>query len=361
MNARLNRSGYLPIGIDVGSHWLKLAQLRRSPDGELTMTAKASVELGPADHDDPATRARLVAEATRQAMRNASFRGRSYMLSLPASLTFVQHLKMARLGGDQLAKALQWELAGKLPYAPSLAEIRHIVAGETHANNELKQEVIAVAARRDVIIAYVDALTRLKLECEGVNVEPCAIVECFARLFRRAEDAERATLFIDIGAASTQVVVSHGPTLAFAKNIAIGGDQFDQAIASALSLPADEAQRQRLLRGSDQLDAEASEAIGRAMTGPLGTLAQELTNCLRYYDSVFANRPLERTVFLGGQAYDTVLCQALAQRLSLPAQIGNPLKQIQLDNGVTVDGSCPEWAVCVGLGLGAAAGAGRAA
>ncbi|MFW6155329.1 MAG: pilus assembly protein PilM [Planctomycetota bacterium] len=361
MNARLNRSGHLPIGIDVGSHWLKLAQLRRSPSGELAMAAKASVELGSTDHADPTTRSRLVAEAVRQAMRSGPFKGKSYVLSLPAALTFVQHLKMARMGGDQLAKALQWELAGKLPYDPSLAEVRHIVAGETHANNEVKQEVIAVAARRDIIIAHVDALTRLKLECEGVNVEPCAIVECFARLFRRAEDAERATLFIDIGARSTQAVVSHGPTLAFAKNLGIGGEQFDQAIASALNLPFDEAHRQRLLRSGDKLDADASEAIGRAITGPLGTLAQELTNCLRYYDSVFANRAVERTVFLGGQAHDTTLCQALAQRLRLPAQIGNPLKQIEIDSGVTVDGSCPEWAVCVGLGLGGAAGKGRAA
>ncbi|NLF30153.1 MAG: pilus assembly protein PilM [Planctomycetes bacterium] len=361
MNARLNRPGFLPIGIDVGSHWLKLAQLRRSPGGELALMAKASVELGSADHADPATRSRLVAEATRQALRNAPFKGRSYVLSLPASLTFVQHLKMGRLGADQMDKALQWELAGKLPYDPALAEVRHIVAGETHANNEVKQEVIAVAARRDVIVAHVDALSKLKLECQGVNVEPCAIVECFARLFRRAEDAERATLFIDIGASSTQAVVSHGPRMAFAKNIGLGGDQFDQAIGSALNLPIDEAHRQRLLRGGEGFDAAAAESIGRAITGPLSTLAQELTNCLRYYDSVFVNRPVERTVFLGGQAYDTALCQALAQRLSLPAQIGNPLKQIQIDSGLAVDGSCPEWAVCVGLCLGAAAGKGRAA
>jgi len=74
-------------------------------------------------------------------------------------------------------------------------------------------------------------------------------------------------------------------------------------------------------------------------------------------------RPLERAIFLGGQAYDKRLCQALARQLALPAQIGDPLAGIPrepdaLAPGVTsADGSLPDWAVAAGLSLGSAAGA----
>jgi Tfp pilus assembly PilM family ATPase len=195
----------------------------------------------------------------------------------------------------------------------------------------------------------------------GINVEPCAIVECFARLFRRSEDVTRATLFVDIGAASTQVVICHGPRLAFAKNLFVGGARLDQAVADGLRVPLDEAQRlrYRMTLGREQEKADEVQAL---LAGPAAALAEELTSCLRYYESVFANRPVERAVFLGGQAYDKRLCQALAKRLAVPAQIGDPLAGIQREpgsdheDGAAAEGSQPEWAVAVGLSLGGAGG-----
>ena len=90
----------------------------------------------------------------------------------------------------------------------------------------------------------------------------------------------------------------------------------------------------------------------------LDALGDELTQCVRYYESVFRNQNIERAIFLGGQASDKRLCQAIAQRLNLPAQIGDPLVRIE---SLNADGAVaaldrrepqPRWAVAVGLSLG---------
>ncbi len=63
-------------------------------------------------------------------------------------------------------------------------------------------------------------------------------------------------------------------------------------------------------------------------------------------------------IFLGGQAYDKRLCQAIAQRLNLPAQIGDPLAQIERHAGSGMAAGLdrrepqPDWAVAIGLSLG---------
>ena len=100
---------------------------------------------------------------------------------------------------------------------------------------------------------------------------------------------------------------------------------------------------------------QAAQELYRLLGPPLDELTQELNQCLRYYDSVFRNRNTERVIFLGGQAYDKRLCQAVAQRLALPAQIGDPLMRIPRTGGQSPgdEPPQPDWAVAVGLSLGA--------
>lgn len=362
MQMKFIKGRHFPIGVDLGSSMLKLAQLRMN-DGEIELVAAGFATVPETARKNPVERARFLTEGIKDVMRNHPFKGRQCVLSLPAETTFVQHIKMAKMPDEQLQQALQWELQGKLPYDPSRAIIRHVVAGEIFADDEVRQEIIVLAASRDVVQAHIDLCRRAKLDVTGINVEPCAIVECFARLFRRADDANHATLFIDIGSASTQVVICHGSRLAFAKNLFMGAVQFDQAVADGMRMPLTEA---RQLRTDLQADGSAAtgdvDAVYRFLAAPVAALAAEVTNCLRYHESVFVNRPVERVVFLGGQAHDKRLCQALAQELSLPAQIGDPLARIKRSAGAGMDIGLdrrtiqPDWAVAVGLSLGAAPG-----
>jgi len=358
VSVRTIRSKALPIGIDFGTHSLKMAQMRVLPTGQYELVAAGHAEVPEAARTNPSARIHFFGDVLKHLLRSQPFKGRQCILSLPAETTFVQHIKMAKMPADQLTSSLQWELQGKLPYDPSKAIIRYVVAGEVFSGDEVKQELIVLAAGRHVIESHLALARRTKLTCVGVNVEPCAIVECFARLFRRAEDAERATLFLDIGSASTQVVIGHGGKLAFAKNLLVGGAKFDQALADGMQIALEDARRLR--RGGSVGEAD-KETFERLLAEPLESLCGELTHCVHYYESVFHSRPLERVVFLGGQAYDKHVCLRLAQHLSLPAQIGDPLAGVQRSKesnsqvSAAGEGSLPDWAVAVGLSLGAAA------
>ncbi len=358
MSVKAIRSKALPIGIDFGTHSLKMAQMRQLGTGEYELVAAGYAEVPESAKKDPSARTRFFGDALKHLLRSQPFKGRQCVLSLPAETTFVQHIKMAKMPADQLTSSLQWELQGKLPYDPSKAIIRYVVAGEVYSGDEVKQELIVLAAGRHVVESHLALARRVKLTCVGVNVEPCAIVECFARLFHGADAGQRATLFLDIGSASTQVVIGHGAKLAFAKNLFIGGSKFDQVIADGMHIPLADAQALR--RGpSEGADAVAAQQL---LAETLRDMCSELTHCVQYYESVFHNQPLERVVFLGGQAYDKYVCLHLAQHLALPAQIGDPLARVrrgaETNSQVSAagEGSLPDWAVAVGLSLGAAAG-----
>lgn len=361
MAVNLTKGKPLPIGIDLGTTSIKMAQLRALHRG-YSLIAMGSSEVPPEARREPSARLRFLLDAIRTLMRTQGFKGTRCILSLPAEMTFVQHLKVPKMPPEQLEATLHWELQGKLPYDPSRAVIRHLVAGEILAENEVKQEVVVMAANRDTVETYINLLRRAKLDPVGVNIEACAIVDCFGRLFQRTSDNIRTTLFVDIGAASTQVVISHGPAVAFARNLFLAGNQFDQVVADALKVPLDEAHRLRYEAASAHSEGQAMSEQVHAAQGPMvEALGEQLTSCLRYYESVFPNRPLERAVFLGGQAYDKRVCQTLARQLALPAQIGDPLAGIPREGEESAapsngEANLPDWAVAVGLSLGSALG-----
>jgi len=360
MALKILKTRTLPIGIDLGTTAVKMAQLR-CVQGQLALIAAGAAEVPPSPADALDERLGLFGERLRHLQKANAFKGRQCVLALPAAATFVQHVKTVKASGPELDQALYSELEGKLPFHPAEAVIRHIVVGEIHHEHEVRQEIIVAAAARQVVEDHLEMMRRSKLEVLALDIEPCAILECFARLFRRAQDGHRVTLFLDLGQAFTQVVISHGAKLVFARNVPMGARQIEGAAGAALGIGADEVQSLRIRAiDSDQGPPEA-ERVYQAMNAPLETFIGEITKCRRYYESVFPSNPVSRAIFLGGLARDRRLCQRMAQQLNLPAQIGDPLARVDrvgeagVEVGLDRREAQPAWAVAVGLSLGAQA------
>jgi len=347
----------LPIGIDLGNSSIKMAQLK--PELEtLDLVAAAAFDVPTNCRGDQSSHLRFAEQAIRDALRTSPFQGKKCIACLPDAQTFLQHIRVPKLDPFAMTKAVRTELTGKLPYGMDDAVIQHIVAGNVFGDPDGKQEVIVVAAHRGTLENYLTMISRCKLEVVGLNIGSCAIVECFSRLFRPGE-SHNVVLYIDLGAASTHVVVAHGNKLVFARNLAQGEIHIDQGVATGMGITPDQAHALRWeLCGAGRGDA-AEDEFYRYIDEPLMALAHEINQCLHYYESAFRNQPVERIVFVGGGAYDKRLCQTLAQQLNLPAQIGDPLVRVRRPEGVKLPAGLdrrepqPNWAVAVGLSLGA--------
>ena len=113
-------------------------------------------------------------------------------------------------------------------------------------------------------------------------------------------------------------------------------------------------------------DTETTEArmVEQACREPLSRLADELILCRRYYESCFPSKPVDRLVFVGGEARQTWLCQGIARQLMLSAQVGDPLvrmaktTEIGIESGIDRRQPQPAWAVALGLSMGPPGGVG---
>jgi Tfp pilus assembly PilM family ATPase len=112
---------------------------------------------------------------------------------------------------------------------------------------------------------------------------------------------------------------------------------------------------------SDPVSAELMEKarhVEHACREPLTKLIEELDLCRRYHESTFSSRPIDRLVFVGGEARHRSLCQMIARQMSLAAQVGDPLVRMGRTSDVGVESGIdrrqpqPSWAVAIGLSMG---------
>ncbi len=421
-----------PIGVDFGSDSLRLAQVQLMPSGEYRLFAAASADVPGRVRRDPAARIAFFVESTRDLLAQGKFRGRQAILALPAASMVVQHLRMPRLAEAELKKALPWEAKGVLPIDPSQALMRHIVAGEIYQDQEPRHEVIVLAAAQSFVTQFLAAAAKAKLDVIGMNVEPKAITDCFAAIYRRKTDAEAINLFVDIGCGSTRAMIAQQRQIFFARTIPVGGDHFTQAVAEAMKMTFEEAKllRAKLAHLSAAATAEAaaqnahpqrheehreeqqddsadnsfallrsagaatttleyaqpktavrehlaginqsqdeSRRVEQACAQTRDQLIEELNLCRRYYEATFPDRPVDRLIFVGGEARQRALCAHIAREMGLAAQVGDPLvrmgriSDIGVQSGIDRRQPQPNWAVAIGLSIGPgvdSAGAGLA-
>jgi len=382
------------IGVDFGTDCLRLAQVNRKGT-EHDLVAAGGIDVPPHLRNDIPGRLEFYSKALRDVLTQANFQGRKAIISLPASLMYIQHLRLPKMDDEALKKALPWELRGKLPIDPTQALLRHIVAGEVYQDQEPKSEVIVMAARRDLVDQVIAAATKAKLDVVGMNTEVKAIIDCFASVFRRQSDIEATTCYLDLGCNASRAIVARGGQVLFARIIPVGGEHFSRAVSASLKISLEEAKmlRARLAaedtgdrRSKDEFSqgepqtpeaaqpsapaaatassSQERDKVEQAYREPLAKLIEELGLCKRYYEATFPSKPLDRLIFLGGEARHRVLCHSIARETGIAAQIGDPLARIPRDqDGGTESGidrklSQPAWAVAVGLSMGPSEGSG---
>jgi type IV pilus assembly protein PilM len=400
-----------PIAVDFGTSSVKLLQIGKGERHSLIAAAELSV---PDDkRGDPTALFEFYAQELPKVLAAGKFKGKRVVVAIPSGLTLIQHMQVNTIEGTSRDELIKGQLQMQMGYSGQAIDnvvVRSIdVATPTH-----KGELICFAVGRDMVMRYVDLFKRSRMAVVGIHTEMVAMVRAFDHLHRRESDDTTTTLYVDLGWGGTRAAVTHGDKLVFARYIGIGGKHFDQQIAKTLhceqgmaknyrlELPA-KSQQNPVLQGlggaaqgsailasalqasedavaaskrnldvcveerrSDELPPELTSTAGDPQmpriankvnfSELLETIVDELSMCLRYHTGLFPDRPIDRVIFLGGEARQPWLCQHIVKALDFPAQMGNPLARLDRDPktptpGLSLEGPQPGWTVPCGLCL----------
>lgn len=395
----INKTRLTPIAIDFGVDSLKMLQVSTSEE-QTHFVGAGAVVVPESARKDSAARYAFMADAMKELVRQQPFKGRRVMCAIPAFQTLVNMLELSCSENDDINQQVNLHLQTVMEMDPSRMVIRNHKVGTVVRNGATKQRVICMAANRSVVMRYLELAAAVKLEVVGMHSEPVCIARGFSELYNRREsDKDEARCFIDIGAASTKLVIIRDQEILLARNIAVCGDELTRMHAKEHRLDFDQARLARMREAANPLaaapfaqsggvspdghrDAQlATEDDAATATlpeqgdsnrrerglvdrpkhmGPLDevmdTLIDDIRLVVRYHDSVRPDQPVQRFVLLGGEANQRRIAESVAYAFGLPTYIGDPLARVMrppgmAPAGVDMNEPQPGWAVPLGLCL----------
>ncbi|MEM1012803.1 MAG: pilus assembly protein PilM [Planctomycetota bacterium] len=322
------------VGIDLGSNELRLVQLEPGPTHP-TVAALATQDVADDCCDDFAAFCAKLPDALRRLKTAAGTKATAADIVFPSRRQHWLTLRLPKLDAMDLGEAVRFEVAGKLPFDPAEAMLRHEVAGEVHTKDGPRLEVLVSAARKRDVSALVAGVEKAGLEPRSFRPAPAALRDALSTFYTRTDDPNHVWLALDLGRRDARAYVI-GPTgLRFARNI-----DFDFEAARAAMPSAEKPEPEpkppeeesfallgaAMRRSTDQPQQQPSHPL----SGHAGQLAAEIVRCRRYHDTTFASSPIDRLIFMGGGSKAEAFCRDIAKQVGVLAQVADFSVRLEL-------------------------------
>jgi type IV pilus assembly protein PilM len=245
----------------------------------------------------------------------------------------------AEFGEDEIEANIQLDASQYIPFPLEEIYIDFQIVQKTSKVDANTQDVMIVASRKENVDLRREVLQEAGLKTAIVDVEAYAL-ENAVRFFsqeslKQAANAQIAshksdgslTAVVDIGADITTLYVLRDDKVIFTREQTFGGEQLTTAIAEFYDLPKDRAE---LAKRSGDL----SEDYPVDVLAPFQqAAAEQIGQALQFFfssDHYAGGRQsqLERIILMGGGAMIAGLDNVIAERLNIPATIGNPFAQM---------------------------------
>lgn len=228
------------IGMDVDRGAIKAVQVSRSGDGYTLQHVGYHRLPEGVIIDGEVADSELLSREIRAFWELHDFRGKSVILGVSGNNVIVRFVDFPRLSPEDLKSALGFQAEEHIPMPLEDVVLDHVVLGPSSENPD-DEHVILVAAHRDLIGGYTEAIRAGGLKPVGIDVKALCLTR--STLPEGLFDDEYTTLLLDIGTEFSNLVVVQGQTPTHAQFLNVGFRDFTTAVAAAADLPDDEAEK----------------------------------------------------------------------------------------------------------------------
>jgi type IV pilus assembly protein PilM len=316
------------IGIDIGSHAIKLVRFSRV-GGSYQLLNLAMVPMPPdtvADGviaDIPTTQ-----DVLRRLIQLENITDKDVVLALSGHSVIVKKVQMVRMSDEELANAIPYEAEQHIPFDvyDVNTDFQILDAPDARLDKSGQMEVLLAAAKKGRV-------DELSLVAHGANLHPAVIdVDMLALIngfeLNYPEDIHGHVIcLVHLGASMmTVLILKHGLSV-FQRDSTVGGNQYTAALQKALGLRREDAEAVKIGgRPWNQAQTEVLTVLHRVTE----EVISEIHRSIEFYLASAGDEPVEKVYLSGGSSRIKGLSQVLTARLGVAVERLNPFRHIDI-------------------------------
>lgn len=347
MNFPFVSSSDLVVGLDIGSHAVKVCQLKKTAKGHAITTLGSTVLPEGAVEDGAINEPEIVSKAIDALFKNLKIKNKKVGFSISGYSVIVKKVNLAVMDDDELEEHIMAEAEQYIPF-----DIDDVYLDfqdlKTNTGDTDRTDVMLVAAKKDVVDGYLEMLEEIGLNPVIVDIDGFALENTYEYSCPKTENIA----LIDIGASKMNInILSQGVSVV-ARDIIVGSRQLTEQIQDLLDIEYDEAEAIKL----GAADAgEQQEDIEEIFSTVCTQWVLEVKKAVDLYHSNHPDQPLSKLILSGGGAKVAGLADYLSRETELQVELFNPFttmtsnqKKIDPDYLNSIG---PEMAIAAGIAL----------
>lgn len=330
----LNSKSFLAVDFGAGS--LKLAEFEVNEAGGLRLKQYGIRPLGPEGAQE-STREATILKALQAAIAELGVKSRDINVCAPGFHVFSKFVKLPPVETNKVQQIIQYEAQQNVPFPLQEVVWDYQILGTT-AGGEL--EVLLVAIKAEIVEGLFRVSEAAKLRLQVADVSPAALCNAFRYNYGDIEDC---TMLLDIGAKTSNLLFFEKGKV-FSRSINLGANSITQDFANESKLKFDQAEKLKIEEGFVSLGGAYEEpenphqaAISKIARQFMTRLHIQVNQTMQFYRGQQGGSAPQRLFLSGGASVMPYTAQFFAEKLNVPVEYFNPLRNVQIDPAVNLE------------------------
>jgi type IV pilus assembly protein PilM len=340
------------VGLDIGSHSLKLVEIVETPKKGYVLNRFSRIPLmkGVVVDGVPVDQQEL-ARKIKEVFKQSKCKRKGIVTSLSGHSVIVKKVTFPSMDEGELRDLIKDEVGKYLPFENTEdVSFDFQILGENEFNPS-QMEVILVAAKNDIVTGYTDAIKKAGFNAIVMDVDSFALETMYEENYEFEEN--EMVVLINMGASITNINVVRGGTSVFTRDFTLAGNSITEAVQQKLGIDFEEAERLKI-EGTSGRESEQQE-FNRSLLAYADPICTEIERSIDYFRSTFGGEYIKQVLLSGGSALIPGIVNDLSQRLGMETEIVNPFRKIDYNQKAldpeTIERIGPIAAVGIGLAL----------
>ncbi len=330
----LNTKSFLTVDFGAGS--LKLVEFELNETGGLRLKNYGLKSLGAEGSQDSAREA-VVQKALADLLASKGIKSKNVNVCAPGFHVFSKFVKLPPVDAGKVTQIIQYEAQQNVPFPLEEVVWDYQILGST-PGGEL--EVLLVAIKAEVVEGLFKVTEEAGLRLNLCDVSPAALCNAFRYNYGDLEDC---TMLLDIGAKTSNLLFFEKGKV-FSRSINLGANSITQDFANESKLKWDQAEKLKIDEGFVSLGGAYEEpenqhqaAISKIARQFMTRLHIQVNQTMQFYRGQQGGSAPVRLFLSGGASVMAYTAQFFAEKLNVPVEYFNPLRNVQIDPSINLE------------------------